>query len=75
VGDDENGGAEPGVKVVNQREDLRAGLAVEVAGRLVGQHDGGIDRQGPGDGYPLPLAAGEFFGQMFETLAQSDQLD
>src|SRR4051812_5406871 len=38
-------------------EDLRAGAAVEVAGRLVGEHDLGSAHQGPGHGDPLLLTA------------------
>ena len=37
----------------------RARAAVEVAGRLVGEHDRRLARPSPGDGDPLALAAGQ----------------
>ena len=37
-------------------EDLRAGRVVEVAGRLVGEQEGGPGDKGTGDGDPLLLA-------------------
>ena len=46
-----------GVELLEQRQDGRAGGLVEVAGGLVGQHDGRPADQGPGDGHPLPLPA------------------
>src|ERR687883_1530576 len=42
-----------------QVEDLAGGLGVEVAGRLVGEDDGGLARQRTGDGDALLLAARE----------------
>ena len=40
-------------------EHRRRGRWIEVAGRLVGQRSAGLIGQGPGDGHPLLLAAGE----------------
>ena len=42
--------------------DLERGLRIEIAGRLVGQHDGRIIDQRAGDGDALLLAAGELVG-------------
>ena len=50
------------VQLVEQREDLVAGAAVEVAGRLVGEQDRRAVDQRPGDGDALLLAAGELVG-------------
>ena len=41
----------------HQRDDGGAGLAVEVGGGFVGDHELGLARQRPGDGHALPLAA------------------
>ena len=40
-------------------QNLVLGLPVQVARGLVGQDDFGVVGQGPGDGHPLLLAAGE----------------
>ena len=45
------------VEVVERVDDLGAGVAVEVAGRLVGQHERRLADDGAGDGHPLALAA------------------
>src|ERR1700755_1682033 len=42
-------------RTAQQGQDLVAGCGVEVAGRLVGEQDGGPAEQGPGDGHPLLL--------------------
>ena len=61
VGDDHDG--RPGlVELVDQGQDGLPGGLVEVAGRLVGQHDGGLADEGPGDGDPLALPARELGG-------------
>ena len=56
--------AEAGVEVADEREDLVAGLRVEIAGRLVGEQDRRIDRQRARDGDALALAARQLVGQM-----------
>ena len=38
---------------------LRLAAVVEGAGGFIQQQQGGLPRQGPGDGQPLPLAAGQ----------------
>ena len=50
-----------------ERENLRAGLRVEISGRLVAEQDRRIDRERAGDRHPLPLAAGELVGQMLDA--------
>ena len=62
VGDQDDGDAFF-VEFAEQRHDFFAGVAVEVAGRLVGEDQaGGVD-QGAGDGDALLLAAGDARGQ------------
>ncbi len=47
------------VELFQQVEDLAAGGAVEIAGRLVGDQQVGVGDDRPGDGDALLLAAGE----------------
>ena len=56
---------------LHQSQHILAGAGVQVAGGLVGQEDGGLGRQGPGDGHPLLLAAGEVVGQALEFFLQA----
>ena len=49
------------------------GRLVEVAGRLVGQQQVGLGDQGPGDGRPLHLAAGQLARAVLQPMAQADQ--
>src|SRR4051812_32613716 len=58
-----------------QLEDLGAGAAVEVAGRLVGEHDLGPAHQRPGHGDPLLLTPRELVGPVREAVAQADGVD
>ena len=63
------------VELIEQGQDVLAGLAVEVAGRLIGQQDAGIADQGAGDGDPLLLAAGELVGTVLDPVAQAHALE
>ncbi len=63
------------VETLEQRDDLLAGLQVEVAGGLVGQDDGGVVGEGPGDGDALLLAAGELEGLVAVALPEADLLE
>ena len=47
------------IDLLHQIQNALAGLAVEVGGRLVRQHDARIDRQGPGNSHPLALPAAQ----------------
>src|SRR5439155_13350629 len=58
VGDQNDSVACP-LQPVEQVHDFDAGSRVQVAGRLVGQDDGGMVHQGAGDGDALALPAGE----------------
>ena len=75
VGDDEDGGAEALVEVADEREDLGAGVRVEVAGGLVGEQDGRGEGEGAGDGDALALAAGEFVGEVIEAVAELHEVE
>src|SRR6266540_3824294 len=70
VGDHHDGGA-VGVQLLQQHEHARARGLVEVAGRLVGEHDRRAGDQRPGDRDPLLLAAGELGRVMVEPVAQA----
>ena len=55
-----------------QLHDLDAGLAVQSAGRFVGQQDVRVVHQGAGDGHALHLTAGHFAGVLVQLVAQAD---
>ena len=65
-----------GLRARMQREeqigDLRAGLAVEIAGRLVGEQHGGPRRDGARERDALLLAAGELARIVIDTRAEAD---
>src|SRR6185312_1734044 len=63
-----------GGQVVQERHHLGAGLGVQVARRLVGEHDDRPLGQGAGDGHALALAARELAGTVIETVAEPDAL-
>jgi hypothetical protein len=48
-----------GSQVPEQVDDLAAGGGIEIAGRLVGEHDARLDRERARDRDPLPLASGQ----------------
>ena len=60
VRDEDVGEAEPVLQVAQQIEDLRADRDVERRDRLVADDQFRLDRQRPGNGDALALAAGEF---------------
>ena len=73
VGDDHDGRAGL-VELVDQGQDGLPGGLVEIAGRLVGEHDGGLADQSPGDGDPLALPPRELGGTDMRALGQADQV-
>ena len=73
VGDDHDGRAGL-VELVDQGQDGLPGGLVEVPGRLVGEHDGGLADEGPGDRDPLALPARELGRAGVGALGQADQL-
>ena len=58
------------VEAAHQREDLVGRMGVEVAGRLVGQHQRRRERQRARDRHALLLAAGELARQVVEAVAR-----
>ncbi len=63
------------VELAEDAQHLAARLRVEVAGRLVGEHELGREKQGAGDRDPLLLAAGELGGEMVDAVAQPDPVE
>ncbi len=61
------------MELADEGEDFDAGVGVEIAGGFIGEKDGGIGGEGAGDGDTLPLAAGEFFGEVVEALFEFDE--
>ena len=59
-------------KPVDDVHDLVGAFAVEVAGRFVTEKEGRIGDDGPGDGHPLLLSAGQLAGIVLHAVGQSD---
>ena len=70
--DDHDRLPELGGRLAQQVEDLGARLRVEVAGRLVGEDDGGLVDQRAGDRDALLLAARELRGLVAAAVAEPD---
>ena len=51
------------VDLLHQAQDVAPRRLVEVGSRFVGKDDAGLDRQGAGDGDPLPLPATQLVGR------------
>ena len=73
VGNQNKRGAALGLAAEQKFDDVASGCLVEIAGRFVGDDDGGIGRQGAGERDALLLAAGQFGGIMPGALRQSDR--
>ncbi|MCY1347549.1 hypothetical protein D9M69_336600 [compost metagenome] len=74
MGDQDQRGAALLVEFEEQVADALAGLAVEVAGGLVGEQHVGFGGKGAGDGHPLLFAAGQLARRMAEARAEADPL-
>ena len=61
-------------QLFQQPHDVVPGALVQVPGRLVGQQHLGLLDQGPGDGHPLLLAAGQLRRQVPQPLPQPEVL-
>ena len=68
VGGGDDGDAALFAELVEELDDLLAGVEVEVAGRLVGEDDGGVVGEGAGDGDALLLSAGKLVGAVVRNV-------
>ena len=75
VGDDHEGELAGVAQPVQQVNDLILALAVQVAGRLVGQEEGWVVGERASDRDPLALADGELSGTMCGAVREADFLD
>ena len=75
VGDEQRGGADLDLDPADLVAQLHAHLGVEGRERLVEEEDRRLDRQRPGEGHPLLLAAGELVGVAVGVLAEPDQVE
>ncbi len=64
VGHQYQGGLALLVQFKQQVDNFRAGLAVQIAGRLVGEQNSRPGHKRPRQGHPLLLAAGQLLGRM-----------
>ena len=74
VTDEQQGGAIFAARLPDEGQRLAGVLVVEIAGRLIRQHQLGLIGQGSRDGDPLLLAAGELPGIVCQPMAQADAL-
>src|SRR5690606_14237050 len=63
------------IQALEQIQDLVGALAIEIAGRLVGDDDFRIRDDGPCDGDALLLTAGELPGQVVHAVLEPDDLE
>ena len=73
VRDQQEGRAALGMQREEQVDHVPAGLAIEIAGRLVGQEQRWLRREGAGDGDTLLLAAGKLRRIMLHSVFQTDR--
>ncbi len=71
VGHQHDGHALLFVELGEQLHDLRAGLGIQIAGRLIGQDQWWMIDQGAADGHPLLLSAGKLIRLMLGKTFQS----
>ncbi len=74
VGHHHDGAALLSVEAVEQLHDLDAHLGIQVAGRLVGEEDLRVARDGAGDGHALALAAGELRREVARAVREAHLL-
>ena len=71
---DEDDGVAPFMKAREEAHDFDTRLGIEISRRLVGQQDGGIVDEGPGDRDALPLTARELIWSMSHAVGEFDLL-
>ena len=74
VGDDHHGDPKLLVQVLQQGQDGGGGGGIQGGGGFVTQQGLGVRGQGPGDGHPLLLSAGELGGIGIRFLPQAHQV-
>ena len=62
------------MELIDQGQDGLPGGLIQIACRLVGEHDGWLADQCPGDGDPLALPTRELGGTDMRALGQADQV-
>ncbi len=72
---DQHDRATRGMQLVEQREQVLGGPRVEVAGRLVGEQQGGIRDQRAGNRDALLLAAGQLAGSVLDAVGEADPIE
>ena len=75
VGDHEQILASLARQAIEQRQHALAGFFVEIARRLIGQHQQRVVDQGPGNGDTLLLAAREAVGECLAPIEQTDGVE
>ena len=73
--DDHEAGAHLAIQFEHEVQDVLAVAGIEVARRLVREHDARVVHERPGDGDALPLAAREFARAVVHTVTQADALE
>lgn len=74
MSDEDQGGAVFAIKREQQIGNFVPGLAIEVAGGLIGEQEGRPPVEGPGQRYPLLFAAGELRRQVVQAFAKPQLL-
>ena len=74
MGDDDQTGSGTAVELEHQVEHLRGGVAVEITGRLVSEHDGGRGDQRARQCDALALAARQFAGSVLDAIGEPHAL-
>ncbi|AIB13926.1 hypothetical protein ABAZ39_18485 (plasmid) [Azospirillum argentinense] len=72
MGDDDDRGADVPIEGDQRGHDVLGRLAVEIAGRLIRQQNGGLTDQRPGDRHTLALAARHLVREMVQAVGQTD---
>ena len=69
---DQNNGVALTVQAGEESHDFFAGTRIEVAGRLIGEHDGRRIHEGASDCDALALSTGKFVGLVVHAIREID---
>src|SRR5215475_9387516 len=75
MGDDQNGRAKTLVEVIDELQNLLAGVGVEIAGRFIGQQDRRINGKRSSNRDSLALASREFIRKMVDAMSELHQFE